>query len=887
MKGALPHLFAACLAAQAQQYFPFHVDQDALSGAPDFSHLNQPLEGKDRIAARNGHFFAIGPDLTPGTEDDTRVRFFGANLAFSGNFPEEQDAARIARRLRKLGINLVRLHHMDSSPDSTPDGARSVLLTTGPYPTFNPVALARLRVFLAALKAEGVYVNLNLHVGYTFRPGIDEIPIWPGATAFPTQSKPLHILHPRLVELQTRFTRELIQHLGLQDDPVLAMVETNNETSLLYSWQNGQLQANLLGDYRIDATRQWNEFLSAKYTETAKLREAWAGGASPDGGEQLSGQWRPLEVHSPSRARLEVQDGIATVTVEAGPAPVILKQAGFSVESGQPYLVSVEMRADLPDGVSGNVAWDVKQDVSPWRQTTSRTVGVTNQWQHYVMPFTASFDMSGIGRMGLSVERLTAPIHVRNASLFRIGRRGLADTESLEAANIALVFPGDGVTQARTDDFLAFVIARDRAYHQAMRAAIRESAGSLVPVAGTQMGFGGLLLMDAQRDLDYNDEHFYIDHPNFPNVAWDDRDWRIRDSSSVGSGLATFLNVATKRAAGQPYTVSEYNQAFPNSYRAEIVPTLSAFGAFQDWDSIMHFAYEHGRNWDTVVPSGFNLNVDHAQLPGAGQSALLFRGGVIEAGREPLDLPMPESRRLEATRERRNGNVSAFLAERYGYDSLTAFQRRVQFRTDLDGPLPEAATTHGEFPLVTDTEQLSYHPERRRFRIHSPQAAGIFGFLGTDLVEAGPITLQLLESARGFASTLLTSLDGEPIARSRRLLLSHSGQALRTQAGSTPARPQRLVNYPGTTDWFTLEQEPNSSRPAASRSSGATPIWMERIEATLTLKSDAQSITVWPLDGAGQRLTPLRVEGDQGAFVIRLQAEGQPLSPWFEIEAEQ
>ena len=66
-------------------------------------------------------------------------------------------------------MNLVRLHHMDSSPTRTPSNAGS-LLTTGPYPTLNTVAVARLRRFLNALHAEGIYANLNLHVGYNSGP---------------------------------------------------------------------------------------------------------------------------------------------------------------------------------------------------------------------------------------------------------------------------------------------------------------------------------------------------------------------------------------------------------------------------------------------------------------------------------------------------------------------------------------------------------------------------------------------------------------------------------------------------------------------------------------------------------------------------------------------
>ena len=103
---------------------------------------------------RDGHFYRVGRTERD-TADDERVRLFGVNLAFGANFPEETDAVRIARRLRRLGVNLVRLHHMDSQPDSNPENAGS-MLTTGPFPTLNPVAVERLREFLDALKAEGI-----------------------------------------------------------------------------------------------------------------------------------------------------------------------------------------------------------------------------------------------------------------------------------------------------------------------------------------------------------------------------------------------------------------------------------------------------------------------------------------------------------------------------------------------------------------------------------------------------------------------------------------------------------------------------------------------------------------------------------------------------------
>src|SRR4051794_8172651 len=107
MRLGLMLVLPTALAAQA--LYPFGFDQDALHGAPDFSSLNHTLTAADRVFVRDGHFYAVGADLQPNTADDVRVRFYGVNLAFGANFPVQADAVRVARRLRRLGVNLVRL----------------------------------------------------------------------------------------------------------------------------------------------------------------------------------------------------------------------------------------------------------------------------------------------------------------------------------------------------------------------------------------------------------------------------------------------------------------------------------------------------------------------------------------------------------------------------------------------------------------------------------------------------------------------------------------------------------------------------------------------------------------------------------------------------------
>ncbi len=678
-------------AAGEERLYRFAIEQDRVAGAPDFSFLNHPLSAADRVFVKDGHFFTVGKDLKPNTADDQRLRLFGVNTAFGGNFPEPQDAQRIAKRLRRLGVNLVRLHHMDSNPDRNPNNAGS-LLTTGPYPTLNPVAVTRLRVFLDALKAEGIYVNLNLHVGYEFRPAVDQVPAVPGADRLPAQSKPLHIFYPRMKELQVEYSKKVIEALKLKGDPVLAMVEIDNEASLIDAWQKNQIDRLITGEYRAELERQKKEFLK-----------------------------------------------------------------------------------DRADSV---------------------------------------------------------------------------------------------------DETIRFLVDRDRAYLKGMLDAVRESTDALVPVAGTQVGFGGMLNYDSHRDLDYQDNHFYIDHYNFPHRAWDGRDWRQRNSTSTSTGFAAYLNMAATREAGRPYTVSEFNQPYPNTYAAEIDPTLAAFAAFQDWDAIVHFAWEHGRDWDRGGPSSFNLNGDWTKWPAIGQSAWMFRTGAVATGKQPVGIPMPLDQRMEATRQRMNGNATRFL-KAAGYDPSVALVHRVALNTTGSGPLPESAKSATP-PYKADTGELAFDPSRRVFLVDAPRAAGIFGFAGKEKIAAGPLVVELSPGGRDFIALLLTALDDRPLPKSRRMLL--------TLPGYTLAEAQKLVNYPGTTDWWTLTPDPAyPDRPSGAYSAAGRAVMMERVECVVQLRTDAKQVAVYPLDGAGGRMAALSgadVARQGAAFRIRLASE----TPWYEIE---
>ncbi len=403
------------VAGGAPEYDPFAVDQDHLQGAPDFGFLNAPLTAADRVVARDGHFYRVGDDLQPGTADDSRVRFFGVNLVAGANFPTVEDAGRLARRLRHLGLNLVRLHSLDGLPGPDPEHPES-LLSDGPYPSLNPIAVVRLRQLIDALGSEGLYVAIDLHASYPFQPAIDGLPGLADGAAWPDAGKPLNSFYPRVLDLQDSYVRAVFDALHMRDDPSLAMVEVSNEGSLLWAWQTRQLDRLVVGPYRAELQSQWDAFLRQQYGDTATTSAAW-GGATGPGPELLPSRWI-----ADGRVDMQSRDNVLTLRLPPAIGPVIVRQAGFSLDAGATYVAEVQARAEA--GAGQPIQWEVKEDQAPWRVLASQTIEPTPDWTAYRLSFEAPFALDGSGRF--SVTGTGGAVQLRGWSVRMLPTAGLA-----------------------------------------------------------------------------------------------------------------------------------------------------------------------------------------------------------------------------------------------------------------------------------------------------------------------------------------------------------------------------------------------------------------------------------------------------------------------------
>jgi hypothetical protein len=296
----------------------------------------------------------------------------------------------------------------------------------------------------------------------------------------------------------------------------------------------------------------------------------------------------------------------------------------------------------------------------------------------------------------------------------------------------------------------------------------------------------------------------------------------------------------------------------------------------------MHFAYAHNREWDAGKPRAFDLQGDWTKLAGFGQAAWLFRSGAIQAGPDPLTVPLSWQTRLQAGRERVNGSLAPFLERQFALDRNVVHTRRVQIARN------ENAAEFGEVkvqePYRTDTGELTFRKADRLFLIHAPKAAGVVGFLSSQ-EETGPLVVR--NEGAHFVAVLLTSLDDQPLESAVRMLLTVPGYALRSRAGADPPVPQAMENYQGNASRWTIEREPGSPKPSGDMNTGgARPVWLSRVPVTLLLKTKAESIAVYPLDGAGRRMQPLPLEKLDQGFLIRIHQGEEGLAPWYEIMRE-
>ncbi len=345
---------------------PFLVDWSAgATAAPlaDVSFLLKAPAGKEGfIGVRDGRL---------ALPDGSRFRIWGINATMQAGLPAKAEAPLVAANLARLGLNCVRFHFLDRlAPTGLIDASRDDTRR------LDPQQLDRLDFFIAELKRHGIYANLNLNVGRTYKAG-------DGVRDFELLGFPkgLTYFNERLIELQQEYARELLTHVNphtghaYSAEPAVAIVEFVNENSLVEAWFSNRLLGNQTNkpsgtwndippSYAAELTGQYNTWLAKRLPPEALARLRTEAGVAED---QPVPRLRREEFGQASKARFQAE-GAFYVDVERG---FFLRLAAFLREelgvksllvgnsdhghsrSGYPIIASTS----LLDVVDGHVYW--------------------------------------------------------------------------------------------------------------------------------------------------------------------------------------------------------------------------------------------------------------------------------------------------------------------------------------------------------------------------------------------------------------------------------------------------------------------------------------------------------------------------------------------------
>ncbi len=237
----MPLLFmlprAASISAESAD---LHIVQLTFADFPvDLSFLNDG----DRPAGRHGFLRAEGEKLV--FADGTQARFWGTNITGRALFLSARDDVQWqARRLARMGFNLVRIHHHDASwvkpnifGDQSADG--SGLLSEQ--------SLTRLDWLIKCLEDEGIYVWLDLYDSRQFT-AADNIEAFAEiARNGVAEPKGYNFVNASIERAMKAFNERLLTHVnaftGIRylDDPGLAALLIVNEDDLTHHFGSALL----------------------------------------------------------------------------------------------------------------------------------------------------------------------------------------------------------------------------------------------------------------------------------------------------------------------------------------------------------------------------------------------------------------------------------------------------------------------------------------------------------------------------------------------------------------------------------------------------------------------------------------------------------------------
>ncbi len=423
---------------------------------------------------------------------------------------------------------------------------------------------------------------------------------------------------------------------------------------------------------------------------------------------------------------------------------------------------------------------------------------------------------------------------------------------------------------ADTEPLADFLLELQQAYYADMLQHLR-GLGVRIPVTGTNWAAGGAHTLAAHASFAFTDSHTY-----WYGWSWKPDEKRFLNDSMLGTLDPWYRPLSFMRLLDKPFFVSEWDDPWPNEWRAESPLYLAAVAGLQGWSG----AAIHTYRYDCRTPA------DMIAMPVASDAlaGIPYRGGVFDTFNDPAKFGLFYHAALMLRRGDVKESAAAtevalpglWLADpskpagqsgRLGLQHVAALAgasevgkvamrlpgapARAPTQAAMDAPLVPPDTRE----LRSDTGELYRNLADRYGVIDTPRTKAAYGFLGAQ----GEIVFRGLRvrCQTDFAVIALSSLTDEPLDRSDNILVTAVGRADNTGAAYN--------------DSHTLQYD-----------RGRGPILAEVIEAEIELETRVAGLKVAAVNPDGMLIGPAPETSEPGK--LRFALGGQFPSIYYLIQ---
>jgi hypothetical protein len=236
----------------------------------------------DKPAGKSGPIKMVGDKFQLG--DGTPVKFWGTNLSYGASAPGKPEAEFTAARFAKYGVNAVRMHKFTGAGwegIGDPNDCTKML----------PEGMERLDYFSKQLGDRGIYYGWSHTFGLVVKPGNRDRLLAADEILNRDKGRVYALINwaedcqDLMIQMVVDMLKHQNPHTGktYAQDPALAYIELQNEDDIFFYTTDPAYKN--YPTYAKSLRERFSDFLKAKYSSQAGLKEAW--GKALKGDESL------------------------------------------------------------------------------------------------------------------------------------------------------------------------------------------------------------------------------------------------------------------------------------------------------------------------------------------------------------------------------------------------------------------------------------------------------------------------------------------------------------------------------------------------------------------------------------------------------------------------